>query len=356
MDVLQNPEVLQDMDLPTALLILNIALQEAQLQRDESAIRRLEAIVRTASRSKGIYNAKGEFSSTGAQRERHESTRQGRAESSTARWQQRKQDSNRQENRQSSAITSERGRHDNIYQRNGESSATSSRREIYDNTRPRNREPSVTSSRREIHDNNCPRNRFSSVAGAQRERQNKVHRASGAEKEDSKSANTVECIACYEKFGRHEMAKMKCSHYWCKECFERRFSLCNDRSMYPPTCCNVEMPVQPGFQDKANINKYEENKVEWDTKHPVYCSYPKCAKFIAPQGQTTTGLNLRCPHCSNKTCKRCKKAGHSETVKCKESGDVALQAAIKLMAENHWQRCPRCHAGIERTAGCNKMT
>lgn len=336
MDAINNPRIFEGMDPATARLILKIALREAEEAGNESDIRRLEAVVRTVSRSRGIHNGNGESSATGAHQGRRDSTRHEKGESSAAGAHQGRRDSDRQEKGESSAAGGQREKQSGIHHRHGQSSTTS--------LHPRR------------HDSVHQGHGETSVAGAKREKEKNTHRTSDARREEGHGTESFKCVACYDRFGGREVATLKCSHYWCKECLERRFSICKDRSMYPPKCCDVEIPVQPGFMDRACIKKYEERKLEWDTKHPIYCSYTKCAKFIPPPSPPTSSLYVRCPRCQTKTCKRCKKAAHSETVKCKDGGDEALQAAIKLMKENHWQRCPRCHAGIERTAGCNEMT
>lgn len=178
--------------------------------------------------------------------------------------------------------------------------------------------------------------------------------------EEHERSATMECFICKDDIPFPQLVGLKCRHYYCIECLGRRFEAAtNDRSLYPPECCEIKISLRQHRSrlETLIVKNYEERKVEWDTKDPIYCSYVLCGKFL-PSRKSSRKF-VTCSKCWRQTCLKCHKRGHeedgdSERV-CDEKDDRALRATLSLMSRKHWKRCPTCHTGVEINSGCNHV-
>jgi hypothetical protein len=172
-------------------------------------------------------------------------------------------------------------------------------------------------------------------------------------REPSDTAEQRTCSVCMEDFIWFYVASLPCGHHYCSACLTEMFKgAMVDESRYPPRCCEP-ISVEEGlpFLHWKVMRDYLEKKVEWDTKDRTYCSNKECLTFIRPKN--IRKKKAKCPKCGTKTCSKCKKAAHNKNEPCLE--DQELQQTLTLIERNHWQRCKHCGAGIERTFGCNEI-
>ncbi|KNZ77964.1 Putative uncharacterized protein, chloroplastic [Termitomyces sp. J132] len=62
---------------------------------------------------------------------------------------------------------------------------------------------------------------------------------------------------------------------------------------------------------------------------------------------------ITCVRCTTVVCASCRQVAHPGDT-CTEI--ISILAVKKLAQEQRWQTCPKCHAIIEKTIGCNHMT
>jgi len=163
---------------------------------------------------------------------------------------------------------------------------------------------------------------------------------------------TKECIACTESKPESQIYIAPCSHAYCITCTTRMFqdSLRNE-SVYPPRCCQQDLALSSvsNVLGSAFVTRFIIRAIEVATFDRTYCHVATCSRFILPCD--IAGVHAGCQTCNTATCTRCKQAAHR--------GDCAVAstaAVLTLVEAQGWRDCPRCHAIIELTEGCNHIT
>lgn len=88
-----------------------------------------------------------------------------------------------------------------------------------------------------------------------------------------------------------------------------------------------------------------------------YCANEKCgAPFDWVDDPNALDAIIQCPLCWTYTCAECRAPWHEQWT-CSEAKRIRADVAAigNLAIENRWMPCPKCHALIEKTEGCNHM-
>lgn len=163
------------------------------------------------------------------------------------------------------------------------------------------------------------------------------------------------CLICDEKVQFNDLARLPCSHEYCRGCLKDLFTMClTDETLYPPRCCKQTIPetetqVQV-FLGPQLLGRFLARKLEMDTPKRTYCHRPDCNKFIPPQG--IKGDNGTCPKCESKTCCICKGAAHQGS-DCPQ--DESARSLMELASWTGWKRCFQCGRMVELSYGCNHI-
>lgn len=83
-----------------------------------------------------------------------------------------------------------------------------------------------------------------------------------------------------------------------------------------------------------------------------YCAQAGCRQWIPSKYLKPGSKSQRCPHCRTASCSQCRDLAHADHP-CFE--DPGLADVLEIARRRHWQRCPSCHAMVERTGGCPHM-
>lgn len=163
------------------------------------------------------------------------------------------------------------------------------------------------------------------------------------------------CAICFEKIEFRDLARMPCSHEYCRGCLRELFeTVLVDETLYPPRCCaqripETEMQIQ-SFLGGDLLGKFLARKLEMETPNRTYCHRPDCSAFIPPQGIKCD--NGTCPKCRSRTCCICKGASHQGSY-CPQ--DESVQDLLRMASEEGWKRCFRCGRMVELSYGCNHI-
>ncbi|KAL7270361.1 hypothetical protein RUND412_006941, partial [Rhizina undulata] len=164
----------------------------------------------------------------------------------------------------------------------------------------------------------------------------------------------LECVSCMDSYIVDVMVQSpNCMHFYCKKCLKMMFlpqlSLASGAAFVPVKCCRSMLPpsLLEGELSKAQIAKYDQLLLEYDTMDKVYCYFPQCAEFIAPSRIKGDGQAI-CKKCSRITCRYCKKQSHQGL--CKE--DKETSKVLEDGKKKGWQQCPSCKHLVEKTEGC----
>ena len=135
--------------------------------------------------------------------------------------------------------------------------------------------------------------------------------------------------------------------------------------MFPPRCCGRPIPLQSvrSHLTRELIQLFEAKTIEFGTPNRVYCSNPRCSRFLAAQqGKAMDHFSSRirtclAPGCKAETCISCKAGvdrGTSSFHVCQKDADN--QDVLALAKQAEWARCPGCEALVELNLGCFHMT
>lgn len=170
------------------------------------------------------------------------------------------------------------------------------------------------------------------------------------------------CLDCTE------VLKLSCEHSICATCTSRAFDLAaKDESLFPPTCCRrIPIAVASVYLSHDLHARYKKKAFEFTTKDRMYCSAEGCSEFIPPGSEIRLArddvlddeenINAKCPGCGAWTCVTCRGTGHSFVPCPKDFGNPEDEAAVKIAADQGWQRCRSCKRFIERIEGCRRVT
>lgn len=163
------------------------------------------------------------------------------------------------------------------------------------------------------------------------------------------------CLICDEKVQFNDLARLPCSHEYCRGCLKDLFTLClTDETLYPPRCCKQRIPETETqirlFLGGKLLGRFLARKLELDTPNRTYCHKADCSKFIPPQG--IRGDTGTCPKCESRTCCICKGAAHQGS-DCPK--DESTQQLLTLASEKGWKACYQCRRMVELKYGCNHI-
>jgi len=162
------------------------------------------------------------------------------------------------------------------------------------------------------------------------------------------------CVVCNDVKDQSEFVQAPCEHTFCRVCFRNYIQAATwDESLYPPTCCNQELPLSIGLQflELGVVEQYRKNAEEFSTSDRTYCNQSTCSAFI-PLQHIQLGV-ATCPECRSDTCSICKGRPHGDS-QCPENLEDGEMKA--LLEKENWVRCPNCKRIIELEAGCNHVT
>ncbi|KAK7678686.1 hypothetical protein QCA50_018268 [Cerrena zonata] len=171
-----------------------------------------------------------------------------------------------------------------------------------------------------------------------------------------------DCVICGDAIRGTEV-HTPCNHYYDKNCIVELFQAATrDETLYPPRCCRQHIPLSSvrGLLTADAIKLFEQKAIEFGTLNRVYCSNPRCSRFLCAQQEgpkRATLFKCAAPGCNTQTCTGCKahvdtKTGSSHVCQ-KDAND---QDVLELGRHSQWARCPGCEALIELNLGCYHMT
>lgn len=174
--------------------------------------------------------------------------------------------------------------------------------------------------------------------------------AGPAQLEEDKS--TIKCDSCYEEVNPEELTHSNCPHRYCRKCLESLFNeSLTDEGMFPPRCCQQDIPLDRDFLSERLITEFRAKEAEFEYPDRTYCHRSSCSAFIPQQSFQIDDI-ATCPKCAEKTCTLCKGATHDGD--CPQ--DMELLQMLRVAEENRWKRCSSCRRVVERTFGCNHMS
>lgn len=160
------------------------------------------------------------------------------------------------------------------------------------------------------------------------------------------------CVVCSDEFSARHLIAAPCGDHYCKTCIGQLYDLAmKDESLFPPRCCRRPIPIDIAtpMLTSAQVQKFHEKSVEFNTVNRTYCHNTGCGAFVAPDN--ISGEKAMCT-CGELTCTMCKAAAHEHD--CPE--DPAYASLMAFAAEEEYQTCQNCKRLVELSIGCNHMT
>ncbi|KAI0360504.1 hypothetical protein OH77DRAFT_1516988 [Trametes cingulata] len=176
--------------------------------------------------------------------------------------------------------------------------------------------------------------------------------------------DTYECVACLSNISVsvEDAVQVSCGHLYHSECLLQLVRVAmQSPSQFPPRCCKkpVLLSTFGHLLDAVEKDAYAMREMEQATSRRVYCSNPRCSRFLGPRVKQLPVHIYDCPatSCGSRTCARCKAAvelsATSEAHQC--THDPGHRAALQLGSRLGWVRCPDCEHLVERDSGCAHM-
>ena len=172
----------------------------------------------------------------------------------------------------------------------------------------------------------------------------------------------LSCVVCAESCDADFSITFPapCGHSYCRDCLRTYIEkCCNDKEIFPPQCCRVRLPMNETVHNLLGqelADQFELMVAEYDDDDKVYCSNPRCSRYIrrsADGRENGSFRDVRCTACGHLTCRFCKYP-HHETRRC---GPSLADDQVKALGAIHgWRACFRCKMMVERSAGCDHMT
>lgn len=175
-----------------------------------------------------------------------------------------------------------------------------------------------------------------------------------------------DCEICFTAMGPEESWRLGCGHTYCKDCLGRIVDgAIAERSTMQLNCptptCRSKMTHEDVRSISTDVRKHQQiieiRRQEEFNQNPAarHCPTPNCThQFLHQSGRAQ---RMTCPQCGEVYCKNCL-LEHPEVITCQEARTNRAQTedANEGWLRNNTRECPRCHAHIERIAGCNHMT
>lgn len=182
---------------------------------------------------------------------------------------------------------------------------------------------------------------------------------------------TRECPICMDDKALTDFCRLSCGHEFCRACLSRPLEIAvRERNTTTLRCSNPacrhtfdEADIKNIVHDPALMRALRDAQFqEWAAKNPNLrqCPTADCPYLFEYDENPRT---IMCPVCNQQYCANCRSA-HLQEITCAQAeqdrtlaADPRAEArASEQLIQNTTKRCPRCHANIERSAGCNHMT
>ncbi|KAF3386109.1 E3 ubiquitin-protein ligase ARIH2 [Penicillium rolfsii] len=166
------------------------------------------------------------------------------------------------------------------------------------------------------------------------------------------------CVSCDEEVKPSKLVSATCGHSYCRPCIRVMVKIAlKNRSLFPIRCCAQEIPAQavaPALGPQAR-RVYISRALEAATPPAErwYCPAANCRAWISPEFLEPRSKTQKCPYCQVVICSICRDLTHGDQ-QC--TNDPGLGEILDLARQQHWQRCYRCHALVERNGGCFHIT
>jgi E3 ubiquitin-protein ligase RNF144 len=171
------------------------------------------------------------------------------------------------------------------------------------------------------------------------------------------SETLTKCCVCMEIVPSKNTLTLACqpeAHTYCRPCLVDLFtSALTNTTLFPPRCCKIPIPLDTcrALLPRKLVKDFDLKVEELATPNPTYCANAECSKFIRPKDiKAETGT---CVFCEEKTCVRCKCAGHDKSL-C--PSDPHVQLLMDVAKRSKWQQCTKCKNMVELATGCFHMT
>ncbi|KAK0220230.1 hypothetical protein IW262DRAFT_1316845 [Armillaria fumosa] len=167
------------------------------------------------------------------------------------------------------------------------------------------------------------------------------------------------CSVCLDNIEGHVITA-PCGHTYDASCMEALISAATkDESLFPPRCCRDPIPVESvqSHIDATVLATFKEKSIEFSTPLRVYCSNPKCSRFLGPKNDgKSPSAPLTCS-CTTITCNSCRgNVAHGDVFSHSCASDTLEQEVRALADKKKWATCPGCSNLVELSSGCNHMT
>ncbi|KAK0480573.1 hypothetical protein IW261DRAFT_1363865 [Armillaria novae-zelandiae] len=167
------------------------------------------------------------------------------------------------------------------------------------------------------------------------------------------------CSVCLENIEGHVIAA-PCGHVYDASCMEALISAATqDESLFPPRCCRDPIPIESvqSHIDATVLATFKEKSTEFSTPIRVYCSNPKCSRFLGPKNDGKSPSTPLTCSCTTITCNSCRgNITHGDVFSHSCSSDTLEQEVRALADKKKWATCPGCSNLVELSSGCNHMT
>ncbi|KAK0452403.1 hypothetical protein EV421DRAFT_1898139 [Armillaria borealis] len=167
------------------------------------------------------------------------------------------------------------------------------------------------------------------------------------------------CSVCLDNIEGHVITA-PCGHTYDAACMEALISAATkDESLFPPKCCRDPIPIESvqSHIDATVLATFKEKSIEFSTPIRVYCSNPKCSRFLGPKNDgKSPSAPLTCS-CTTITCNSCRGNIANGDVLSHSCASDALEQEVRALADKKkWATCPGCSNLVELSIGCSHMT
>ncbi len=101
---------------------------------------------------------------------------------------------------------------------------------------------------------------------------------------------------------------------------------------------------------------FKEKSIEFSTPIRVYCSNPKCSRFLGPKNDGKSPSAPFTCSCTTITCNSCRGNVTNGDVLSHSCASDALEQEVRALADKKkWATCPGCSNLVELSIGCSHM-